>query len=80
MMEYPSDEQVEYKGEEETDDPQEGEQRDDDPQEDEEEDDPQEEEMPDDDGFPAHSPAHSTHSAEPDSLIHQLEPFLEYHL
>lgn len=74
-MEYPSDEDEEYEGEQEADDPQGGEQRDDDPQEGEEEDDdPQEDEMPDDDGFPAHSLVHSAHSVEPDSPIHQLEP------
>ena len=69
-MEYPSDEDGEYEGEQEADDPQESEQRDDDPQEGEEEDDPQEVEMPDDDG----SPAHPAHVEDPNFLIHSLEP------
>ena len=74
VMRYSSDEEEEYEGEDEADDPE----REDDPQEaehgddddPEEEDDPQEDEMPDDDDVLA-PPAQAE---EPDSPVHPIEP------
>lgn len=77
LMEHSSEEEEEYEGEDEANDPQEAEQGDDDPQEAEQGEEDTEEEVADDDDDLL---APLAHAEEPGSPIHTLEPVLPDHL